>query len=184
MNRRGIALCCLLLAPVMAWAGQNRKGEKGRKSPELPAELFPLTPAQRINRLISGMLAAWQIGDVRLLHRYYADDVTVVSGFNQPDIEGWRNYLASYEAQRRRMHSCQIVRRNTFVTVHGDVAWASYQWQFGGLVDGAAVNFDGHTTLIFERRDGFWLIVLNHTSLDAPGEPVAPSARAPQTPAP
>ncbi len=181
MNRRGIALCCLLIAPMMAWAGQNHRGKERAKSPALPAQLFPLTPAQRINSLISHMLAAWQVGDVRLLHRYYADDVIVVSGFNQPNIEGWRNYLASYEAQRRRMRSCQIIRRNTFVAVHGDVAWASYQWQFGGLVDGRAVNFDGHTTLIFERRQGSWLIVLNHTSLDAPAEPVAIPAGAPQT---
>jgi ketosteroid isomerase-like protein len=165
----------------MALAGQKGEGKKQPESPALPAQLLPLTPAQRINSLISHMLAAWQVGDVILLHRYYADDVTVVSGFNQPNIEGWRNYLAAYEAQRHRMRSCQIIRRNTFVTVHGDVAWASYQWQFGGLVDGYAVNFDGHTTLIFEHRQGSWLIVLNHTSLDAPAEPVAVPVRAPQT---
>ena len=174
VNHRGIALCCLLLVPAMAWTGQKSEGKNHSKSPTLPAQLFPLTPAQQINSLISHMLAAWQIGDVRLLHRYYADDVTVVSGFNQPNIEGWENYLASYEAQRRRMRSCQIIRRNTFVDVHGDVAWACYQWQFGGLVDGHSVNFDGHTTLIFERRKGSWLIVLNHTSLDAPPETVSP----------
>jgi len=67
------------------------------------------------------MLAAWQIGDVSLLHRYYADNVAVVSGLDQPVIQGWKNYRADYQAQRKRVQSAQIIRRNTFVVVHGDV---------------------------------------------------------------
>jgi hypothetical protein len=34
----------------------------------------------------------------------------------------------------------------------------------------------GNTTLVFEKRDGAWLIVLNHTSVTPDGTP-APAAK-------
>lgn len=168
MNCRRIAWLFLFLIPVGLWASGPRQSHRSR-APAAPSQLFPLTPAQRINSLISHMLAAWQTGDVSRLHRYYADNVAVVSGLDQPVIQGWNHYLADYLAQRKRVQSGQMIRRNTFVRVDGNVAWASYQWEFGGLVDGRAADFRGHTTLIFERRGAKWLIVFNHTSLDAPG---------------
>jgi ketosteroid isomerase-like protein len=172
MIRRRLAWLCLFLLPTILWAGQKQK--KNKQPPAASAELFPLTPARQINRDISEMLAAWQLGDVGRLRRYYADDVTVVSGLDQPPIQGWNRYLVAYQQQHRRIRSGQIIRRNTFVQVHGDVAWASYQWEFGGLVDGQPADFHGHTTLIFEHRGQAWLIVLNHTSLDAPAGNAAP----------
>jgi ketosteroid isomerase-like protein len=167
MHRLAAALCCLLLMPAAARAQKPRHPSRRSQPAAPPASLFPLTPARRINSLISHMLAAWQVGDVSLLRRYYAEDVAVVSGLDQPVIQGWRNYLADYQAQRKRVESGQIVRRNTFVRVDGDVAWASYQWEYTGWIDGRAADFRGHTTLIFERRGSAWLIVFNHTSLDA-----------------
>lgn len=175
MNCRRMALCFLLLVPASLWAGRQRHPHHSSATAR-SAQLFPLTPAQQINSLISHMLAAWQIGDVTLLHRYYADDAAFVSGLDQPVIEGWSNYLADYRAQRKRMQSGQITRRNTFVRVHGDVAWASYQWDFGGVLDGRAADFHGHTTLIFLRSGASWQIVFNHTSLDAPAHAAAPRA--------
>lgn len=180
MNRIRMALFCLLLVPAGLRAGGRQKARRHSQTPAPPVQLFPLTTAQRINSLISHMLAAWQIGDVRRLHRYYADDVAVVSGLDQPVIQGWNRYLADYLAQRKRVQSVQIIRRNTFVVVHGNVAWASYQWEFGALVDGRPADYRGHTTLIFERKRATWLIVFNHTSLDAAPRS-ASSARADTT---
>ncbi|HVB34296.1 MAG TPA: nuclear transport factor 2 family protein [Patescibacteria group bacterium] len=175
MNCRRIGLCCLLLIPASLWAAGPRR-TRHAQAPGPPAQLFPLTPAQQINSLISHMLAAWQIGDISLLHRYYADDAAFVSGLDQPVIQGWSNYLADYQAQRRRVQSGQIIRRNTFVQIHGDVAWACYQWEFGGLIDGRPADFRGHTTLIFESSGAKWLIVFNHTSLDAAARAGSPGA--------
>lgn len=174
MKMRQIAVVSLCLA-VAAVAAAGQKQTKTGGAPATPVELFSLTDPQQINRDISEMLAAWQLGDVEMLRRFYADDVVVISGLDQPPIDGWRNYLAAYQEQHRRVQSGQIIRRNTYVQVHGDVAWASYQWEFGGLVDGQASQLRGHTTLIFERRVGSWRIVLNHTSLDAAALPASPS---------
>lgn len=168
MDCRRVALFCLLLVPAISGAANPQRSSRRTQAPAAPAQLFPLTPPQQINSLISHMLAAWQIGDVPRLRMYYANDVAVVSGLDQPVIVGLNNYLADYQAQRKRVQSGQIIRRNTFVRVQGNTAWASYQWEFTGLVDGRAADFRGHTTLIFERNGPAWLIVFNHTSLDAP----------------
>lgn len=154
--------------PVSLGARQAPRSQPRAQARGQTAQLFPLSPAQQINSLISHMLAAWQIGDVSLLQRYYADNAVFVSALDQPVIQGWSNYVAGFEAQRKRTQSGQIIRRNTYVEIHGDVAWASYQWEFGGIIDGRAEDFRGHTTLIFERSGTTWLIVFNHTSLDAP----------------
>ncbi len=173
MKRLGVCLALALLALPAARARQKKK-ENQTKAAESSRLSLPLTPAQEINKRISEMLAAWQIGDTKMMHRYYANDVTVVSGLDQPLIMGWQNYLAAYERQRARITQAQIVRRNTYVNVQGDVAWASYQWEFTGLVDGKPSTDRGHTTLIFEKRNGAWLIVHNHTSLDAASPPPKP----------
>jgi len=165
-----IALALLVVAD--ASAQQKKKSETKPANSGQPA--LPLTPSQQINQRISEMLAAWQIGDTNRLHQYYADDVTVVSGLDQPVIMGWADYLAAYQQQRTRVSQAQIVRRNTYVNVRDNVAWASYQWEFTGLVDGRPAVEHGHTTLILEKRDGVWLIVHNHTSLvSAPPPPAA-----------
>src|SRR5437899_3977272 len=59
------------------------------------------------------MLGAWQIGDVEMLHKYYADDVTVVSGAWEPPLVGWANYLRAYQSQRERMTAGRLDRNNT-----------------------------------------------------------------------
>jgi ketosteroid isomerase-like protein len=176
MKRLGVCLVLVLLALSAARARQKK--ESRTKAANSSRLALPLTPAQQINERISEMLAAWQIGDTAMMHKYYADDVTVVSGLDQPLIMGWQNYLTAYQRQRARISQAQIVRRNTYVNVQGDVAWASYQWEFTGLVDGKPSVDRGHTTLIFEKRTGVWLIVHNHTSLDSP-----PPAPPPQKPA-
>jgi ketosteroid isomerase-like protein len=169
MKRLWVCLVLVLLVFAAARAGQKKKNET--KPASAGAIALPLTPAQQINERISEMLAAWQIGDTNMMHKYYADDVTVVSGLDQPLIAGWRNYLAAYQRQRARVSQAQIIRRNTYVNVQENVAWATYQWEFIGLVDGKRAVERGHTTLIFEKRHGVWLIVHNHTSLVPPPPP-------------
>jgi hypothetical protein len=43
-------------------------------------------------------------------------------------------------------------------------------------VDGNKTTARGNTTLVFEKRDGVWLIVLNHTSV-TPEATAAPAAK-------
>lgn len=169
------ALVLLLFSSAATLAQRKEKGKKNEPLVGLPEE-------QVINGGLSEMLAAWQIGNVELLHQHYADDVTVVSGAWEPPLMGWAKYLQAYQSQRERVQNPTLDRLNTYINVKGNIAWAVYQWQFAALVDGKPTSARGHTTLILEKRNARWLIVHNHTSIvpefkeAAPAPPPKPAA--------
>ena len=181
MSRRWLVagLLILLVASPDAFA-QKKKGKKNQGQTTNPEVQLP--DSQVIDHDISDMLGAWQVGDTNALHNYYADDVTVVSGAYEPPLVGWPAYLAAYQRQRSRLGSLRLDRRNTFIFVRGNVAWASYQWDFDALVDGRPTAARGQTTLVLERRDNRWLIVHNHTSEICEAPPVAPQPSPPAKP--
>ncbi len=151
-------------------------------------QLAPGTPEEQVLEIeISEMLGAWQIGDTTLLKSYYADDVMVVSGSWEPALIGWARYMQAYMRQRERVSSVRLDRMNTYIHVQGNVAWATYQWDFSAIVDGSGMSARGQTSLVFHKREGHWLIVLNHTSLvgeaqtETPRQP-PPSAKPPAAP--
>ena len=147
--------------------------------------LLPGTPDEQVLDVqISEMLGAWQIGDFTLLKGYYADDVTVVSGAWEPALVGWAKYLQAYMRQRERVTNVRLDRSNTFIHVQGNFAWATYQWDFSAVADGNPSAARGQTTLVFEKREGRWLIVHNHTSLvgEMQSQPPPQAAPAKQPP--
>jgi len=160
----GSALALICVSPA---AAQKKKKSEPPPSSESSKMLVPLNDEQQIDYLLSEMLGAWQLGDVEKLHSDYADDVAVVNGSWAPPIIGWTNYLAIYQQQRARMQQVRMDRSNTYIKVSGTVGWACYQWDFEGVVDGQKTGSQGQTTVVLEKRNNHWVIVLNHTSLAA-----------------
>ena len=179
-GRLGVLLL-LALAFVLATASPA-VAQKKKKTPPSPdnGPTVPLPDEQQIDYNISEMLGAWQLGDAEKMHKDYADDVAIVNGIYAPPVLGWNNYLALYQQQRARMQRVRLDRANTFIKVDGNVAWACYQWDFAAVVDDKTATAQGQTTLVFEKRDGHWLIVLNHTSLVQPTPQSAEPASAPK----
>ncbi|MBZ5527300.1 MAG: nuclear transport factor 2 family protein [Acidobacteriia bacterium] len=181
-------LCvCILLSAAGPALAQKQKKDKKKKDSAADATLaasLALPDEQQINLLITDMLAAWQLGDVEKLHTYYADDLSAVSGLWEPPVMGWANYLSNYQRQRARVQQVRMDRQNTLVRVNGATAWACYQWDFFGAVDGQGSSAHGQTTLVFVKRDGRWLIIHNHTSLTQDSLPQAPAAAPQGTPLP
>jgi len=136
---------------------------------------------QAIEAGISEMLAGWQIGDVDLMHRHYANDVMVVSGVYEPPIIGWDNYLKAYQAQRQRIQSVRLDRSNTYTKIQGNFAWCTYQWEFSAMEGGQPTGARGQATLILEKRGDRWLIVHNHTSVVSLAR-AQPPQQVPQSP--
>jgi ketosteroid isomerase-like protein len=174
-------------APLAAHpAAQNQKSNKNDKSKKddnsesgLPG--LPVSDGQAVDLAVSQMLGAWQIGDVEMMHKYYADDVAVVSGAYEPPLFGWDNYARAYLAQYARTRGGRLDRSNSYTKVMGDQAWVTYQWQFTGQVDGTPMTAFGHTTLLLEKKSGKWVIVLNHTSdVSSATQPVAAQASSPR----
>jgi ketosteroid isomerase-like protein len=163
----------LLLACAGPAAAQ--KDKKKKKTPDAPTDtgkpMIPMNDEQAIDYMISDMLGAWQLGEIEKLHQDYADDVSVVSGIWTPPIFGWNSYLAVYQQQRASMRQVRLERSNTYIKVTGNFAWACYQWDFSGSLDGQPSAAQGQTTLVMEKRNNRWVIVHNHTSIAQPGQP-------------
>lgn len=178
------ALTFALVTPARA----NQKNKKNKASDDSsqqnPVPMPAAPPAEQINMDIGEMLAAFQLGNVAMMHKYYADNATFVSGEWEPPVVGWANYVPLYKSQWSAYQGIQMIRRNTYVFAHGDVAWASYQWEFDAMSNGQPFQARGQTTLVFNKVGANWLIVHNHTSEVYQGCPTesnnqTPAARPP-----
>jgi len=176
----------LLLALSLAAASPAAAQKKKKNDTAPPPAVNSMPDEQKIDYAIGQMLAAWQLGDTTTMHKYYAEDVSVVAGTWTPPAMGWTNYLAAYQLQRARMQQARLERSNTLIRIapSGNMAWACYQWEFSAIVDGAPSAADGQTTLVFEKRGDDWLIIHNHTSLVQASQPTTPTSPAPQAAAP
>jgi len=180
-----LVLCLGLVLGSAAAAQTNKKKKKDDPPPQPPpGVVIPVADEQKIDFEISEMLGAWQVGDPEKLHKNIADDVVMVNGMWGPPIIGWDNYLASYKSQRARTQQVRLDRTNTLIRVSGNVAWASYQWDFSGVVDGQPSTAQGQTTLVLQKRGDAWLIVHNHTSLVQMASGAATANAPPQAPPP
>ena len=163
----------LFLACATPATAQKKK--KNEPSPTDNKTALPMGDEQQVDYTISEMLGAWQLGDIEKLHKDYAEDVWIVNGIWAPPVFTWTNYLAAYQDQRARMQQVRMDRSNTFIKLNGNFAWACYQWDFSAVVDGQPSAARGQTTLILEKRNDHWVIVVNHTSLAQTSQPVTPT---------
>ena len=176
-----IAIFLSIASPV----APQQKEKKKKKDSNAPAEThttIPMPDEQQIDYNISGMLGAWQLGDVDRLRQAYADDAVFVSGLWAPPVFGWSNYLPLYQLTRTRMQQVRLDRLNTYIKVSGTVGWACYQWDFSGTVDGQPMTARGQTTLVLEKRNDRWLIVHNHTSAAQAAPPTTTQPLQPAVP--
>jgi ketosteroid isomerase-like protein len=181
-----LAAAALILMVPPSEAGQkNKKQNNSTASDSSDSTLtgLPDTPraeSDKINEDIGEMLGAFQVGDVEMMHKYYSDDCTFVQSTYAPPVIGWQNYAALYSREKAAFQGMQLIRRNTNIFIHRDVAWASYQWEFDGMSGGQPFTTRGQTTLVFTKVNGNWLIVHNHTSETMPEQPEQTAAQTPQ----
>ena len=163
----GFVAILMFVGSASAADKQKNKKNKESKDPsaaDQPAAMPALPDTEQIDRAIGEMLGGFQIGDLETMHKHYADNVTFVSGDYAPPVVGWQNYATLYERQKAAFQGMQVVRRNTLIITHADFAWATYQWEFDSSLNGKPYSLRGQTTLIFNKVNGNWLIVHNHTA--------------------
>lgn len=174
----------ILMLSSGAWGQKKPKDKKPVDTSPMPTVLGPV--ASQIDTDIGEMLGAFQVGNIEAMHKYYADNATFVRGTFEPPVVGWQNYAALYDKERAAFQGMQLIRRNTFIFNVGDVAWASYQWQFLSGYNGKPFIARGQTTLVFNKVGDNWLIVHNHTSeicdAVAASQPQAPQQQPAQKP--
>ena len=147
-----LVLSLLLCASSTLAQKKNKNQQPSDNTPPPSDQKLPMAPGDELDNDIGQMLGALQVGNVDAMHKYYADNATFVSSTYAPPIVGFETWAAGYQRQRAGFSGMQIVRRNTVIFPHGDVAWATYQWEFSGLqTSGAPYSAKGQTTLVFNR---------------------------------
>ena len=174
-----IVLALALMTLATPAGAQKKDKNKNTPAPDLGEDIksaMRAPDAQAIDQAIGEALGYWQIGDVESLHKYYAEDVVLVSGAWEPPIVGWDNFLKAYQAQRAEVSGARMDRSNTLIKVNGNSAWATYQFIYAAQKDGKVAQFRGHTTLILMKQADRWVITLNHSSIvdSSIPEPAAP----------
>ena len=177
-------LALLLLAFAIPAAAQKKDKKKQPQSDSASdSQNMPgMSDTQAVDLAIGQSLGYWQIGDVDSLHKYYADNVVVVTGDWSPPLIGWDNYAKAYQAQRARVTGGRMDRTNTLLKVDGNTAWATYQFYYVTSLNNQVSESRGHTTLILNKRGDRWLIVLNHSSIvESTSASPVPAADSPQS---
>jgi|HubBroStandDraft_2_1064218.scaffolds.fasta_scaffold93310_2 ketosteroid isomerase-like protein len=174
VNYAGSVRIRIILTLAMMALAAPASAQKKNKNTTAPATTDPgqdfqaamHTPdAQAVDEAIGEALGYWQIGDAESLHKYYADDVVLVSGAWEQPIIGWDNFLKVYQAQRAQISGARMDRSNTLIKVNGNTAWATYQFLYAAQSEGKVAQFRGHTTLFLVKQANRWVITLNHSSV-------------------
>jgi ketosteroid isomerase-like protein len=166
--RIGSILALALMAVAIPTGAQKKDKNKNTPIPDAAEDLKSSmhTPdSQAIDQAIGEAMGYWQIGDPESLHKYYSEDVVLVSGSWEPPVIGWDNFLKAYQAQRAQVSGARMDRSNTLIKVNGNSAWATYQFTYVAQMDGKVAQFRGHTTLILAKQADRWVITLNHSSI-------------------
>ena len=173
------------IAAVPASAQKKNKNKNAPPDSEADQTIaLPMPDSQAIDQAIGEALGYWQIGDTASLHKYYADDVVLVSGAWEPPIIGWDNFVKAYQAQREHVTGARLDRSNTLIKVNGNSAWATYQFIYVVQSEGQVVRYRGHTTVFLIKQADKWLITLNHSSIidsttPQPSTPTVPTSSDP-----
>jgi len=159
-----LAVAGLALALPAGAQKKNKNAPTPDSGEDLKSAFHP-PEGQAIDQAIGEALGYWQIGDVESLHKYYSDDVVLVSGAWEQPVVGWDNFLKAYQAQRAQVSGARMDRSNTLIKVNGNSAWATYQFIYAAQMDGKVAQFRGHTTLVLAKQGDRWVITLNHSSI-------------------
>jgi ketosteroid isomerase-like protein len=161
-RRAAAVIAIFVITSSAAWA---QKKPKNKAADQSPMPQVPLPTSDEIDKDIGEMLGAFQVGNIEGMRKYYSENCVFVSGAYGPPIVGFQNYVTDYQRSLAAFQGMQLIRRNTYVFVHGDTAWASYQWEFLSSYQNKPYSARGQTTLVLQKTaDNNWRIVHNHTS--------------------
>jgi ketosteroid isomerase-like protein len=130
--------------------------------------------AREIETLFVEFNAAWERRDAAFIDRYYAHDSGGMFFFERRQLKGWPRVDTLYQnmfanAARGRVRSRYEVLD---VGARGNVGWLAATFRLEVIeASGDTTVDEGRQSLVFERREGRWVVVHRHTSFQAPPGP-------------
>ncbi|CAF1226282.1 unnamed protein product [Rotaria sp. Silwood1] len=121
----------------------------------------------QIRQLITNWTNALCSKDIDRIMAYYADNVIVFDikpPFQRKGAKEWRRTWE--ECLPYFPESFQIETQDMVIHVNGDVAFAHWLWRFTNIPENhRAIKTWMRATVGYQRQNGRWLIVHEHTSL-------------------
>jgi ketosteroid isomerase-like protein len=117
---------------------------------------------------------AWERRDMAFVRDYYAHDSDMLLFFERRQLLGWTRAEELYEnmfahAARGKVDSTVS---NLQVGVKGDLGYVAANFHLRVTEPSGDVSEDiGRQTVVFENRNGRWVVVHRHTSFQAPPGP-------------
>jgi uncharacterized protein (TIGR02246 family) len=118
--------------------------------------------AAEIRDVLHKQQDAWNAGNIEEFMRYYWKSDSLCFMTKNGVTNGWQNTLERY---KRGYPDKQSMGKLTFDLIRidllaPDAALVAGKW----LVDSATKSAEGHFNLLLRKKNGQWLIVLDHTS--------------------
>lgn len=117
---------------------------------------------------------AWERRDMAFVRDYYAHDADMLLFFERRQLLGWPRVETLYEnmfahAARGRVESSTS---NLQVRAEGNLGYVAANFHLRITEPSGEVSADvGRQSVVFERREGRWVVVHRHTSFQAPPGP-------------
>ncbi|HEX9580451.1 MAG TPA: nuclear transport factor 2 family protein [Gemmatimonadales bacterium] len=130
--------------------------------------------AAEIRALFQQFNAAWERRDPAFINRYYAHDSAAVFFFERRQLVGWPRVDTLYRNMFANAARGEVRSRSDILDVgaRGDVGWLAANFRLEVIEPSGDTTVDeGRQSVVFERRNGQWVVVHRHTSFQAPPGP-------------
>ena len=130
-----------------------------------------LRSAREVRAAFEAFNAAWERRDQAFVDRFFAHDTGGTFFFERRRLHGWPKVDSLYHAMFASAARGEVRSHFTVLDVgaRGDAAWLAANFRLEVIEPAGDTTVDeGRQSLVFERRDGRWVVVHRHTSFQAP----------------
>lgn len=118
-----------------------------------------------VKKILIAQAAAVEKGDLQALDKIWSNDASVLVFENGGVNEGWENYRNKHLApELKSFKDLKFAVSDIIVKADKKIAWATYKYTLAADFNKQKIETGGIGTMIFEKKDGKWLIVHSHTS--------------------
>lgn len=136
--------------------------------------------AEQVRDCLFRFQEAWKARDMSFIRSFFAHDPDMLLFFERRQLRGWDDVETLYE--NMFAHALPGSVKSTYSNVDtragADLAYANANFHLTVTnPEGEEMTDEGRVTVVFERRDGRWVVIHRHTSFQAPPGPQRRVAR-------
>ena len=152
-------LLLITLLPILGGVSQAQENTSG---------------IEEVRQRFDAFNEAWRVRDMEFIRDFFAHDEEMLLFFERRQLRGWKRVETLYENMFAHAlpGSVELTYSNLDIRAQGGLAFVAANFHL--QVDnpqGETMTDTGRMTVVFEERDGTWVVVHRHTSFQAPAGP-------------